>query len=124
MDFLRGARARVGGRSRGSTFRWCLKNATSLQVTSMRSTMPHLSYILIEHLPNRCLIHVPSIRVENCEPISWVSDGVIGRPRNVAICSALTLSTDCRTSCSYSGPSMVVERNARSVAYSTCIRLQ
>ena len=50
-------------------------------VVSMRSTMPCLSYILIEHLPKRCLMQVPSMRVENCEPISWASSGVICRPR-------------------------------------------
>jgi hypothetical protein len=33
-------------------------------------------------------------------------------------------NTDRRTSCSYSGPSVAMERNARSVAYSPCIRLQ
>src|SRR5208283_4185373 len=52
MDFLTAARARVGGPFRCSTFRWCLKKDTSLVVVSMRSTMPALSYILIEHLPN------------------------------------------------------------------------
>src|SRR6202051_2109453 len=124
MLFLTGASSRVDGPFRCSTFRWCLKNDTSLAVVSMRSTMPHLSYILIDDLPKRCLMHVPSIRVENCEPISFASCGVTWRPRKLATCSAFTLSTDWRTSCSYSGPSVVVERNARSVAYSTCIRLQ
>ena len=45
------------------------------------------------------------------------------RPRKVAICSAFTLSTDCRVNCSYSGPSWRQNGN-QSVAYSTCIRLQ
>ena len=45
-------------------------------------------------------MQVPSIRVENCEPISCAGNGVICRPRNVATCSAFTFSTDWRTSCS------------------------
>ena len=73
MVFLTGARPRVGGPLRCSTVRWCLKNDTSLAVVSMRSTIPHLSYILIEHLPKRCLMQVPSIREDNCEPISRAS---------------------------------------------------
>jgi hypothetical protein len=36
---------------------------------------PSLSYILIEALAKRCLMQVPSMRVENCEPISWASCG-------------------------------------------------
>ena len=71
----------VAGPVRCSTLRWCLKNDTSLAVVSIRSTMPCLSYILIEHLPKRCLMQVPSIRVANCEPISCASDGVICRPK-------------------------------------------
>src|ERR1700676_5480327 len=124
MDFLTGARSRVGGPSRCSTFRWCLKKDTSLVVVSIRNTMPHLSYILIEDLPKRCFTQVPSMRVENCDPISWASRGVMCRPRKLATCSAFTLNTDWRMSCSWSDPRVAVERNARSVAYSTCIRLQ
>jgi hypothetical protein len=45
-------------------------------------------------------MQVPSIRVENCEPISCASSGVICRPKNVATCTAFTFSTDWRTSCS------------------------
>jgi transposase len=47
-----------------------------------------------------CLMQVPPIRVVNCEPISCPNCGVILRPRKVAICSVLTLSTDPRVSCS------------------------
>src|SRR5712671_7472103 len=50
---------------RCSTLRWCLKKETSLIVVSMRSTQPCLSYILIEELAKRCLMQVPSMRVEN-----------------------------------------------------------
>ncbi len=39
-------------------------------VVSMRRMQPTLSYILIEALPKRCLMQVPSMRVENCEPTS------------------------------------------------------
>src|SRR6267142_1474754 len=49
----------------GRLLRWCLKKATSLIVISMRSTQPYLSYILIEELAKRCLMQVPSMRVEN-----------------------------------------------------------
>ena len=70
MVFLTGAMARVGGPSRCSTLRWCLKKDTSLVVVSMRSTQPNLSYILIEDFANRCLMQVPSIRVENWLPSS------------------------------------------------------
>ena len=56
--FLEGASSRVGGLSRCSTFRWCLKKDTSLVVVSMRSIWPNLSYILMEALPKRCLMHV------------------------------------------------------------------
>ena len=45
--------------------RWCLKKETSLIVVSMRRTQPYLSYILIEELAKRCLMQVPSMRVEN-----------------------------------------------------------
>ena len=65
MVFLTGARTRVGGPCRCSTLRWCLKKETSLIVVSMRSTQPYLSYILIEELAKRCLMQVPSMRVEN-----------------------------------------------------------
>src|SRR5580692_9081405 len=54
-----------GGPCRCSTLRWCLKKETSLIVVSMRSTQPHLSYILIVELAKRCLMQVPSMRVEN-----------------------------------------------------------
>ena len=47
--FLTGARSRVGGPCRCSTFRWCLKKDTSLVVVSMRSIWPNLSYILSRH---------------------------------------------------------------------------
>ena len=60
-----GGEVRVAGPCRCSTFRWCLKNETSLVVVSMRNPQPNLSYILTEALPNRCLMQVPSIRVEN-----------------------------------------------------------
>jgi len=36
-----------------------------LIVVSMRSTQPYLSYILIVELAKRCLMQVPSMRVEN-----------------------------------------------------------
>src|SRR5260221_14651466 len=49
----------------GRLLRWCLKKETSLIVVSMRSTQPYLSYILIEELAKRCLMQVPSMRVEN-----------------------------------------------------------
>jgi hypothetical protein len=58
-------------------YRWCLKKDTSLVVVSMRSTEPNLSYILIEELPKRYLMQVPSILVENWLPSSWASCGVI-----------------------------------------------
>ena len=50
---------RVAGPVRCFTFRWCLKTDMSLAVVSIRNTMPCLSYILMEHLPKRCLIQVP-----------------------------------------------------------------
>ena len=53
-----------------------LENGTSLVVVSMRSTTPALSYILIEDLPKRCFTQVPSIHVENREPISCANRGV------------------------------------------------
>ena len=56
--------------------------------------------------------------------ISWASWGVIFLPRKVATCSAFTAKTAWRESCSYKGPSMASERKSKSVAYSTCIRLQ
>ena len=54
----------------------------------------HLSVVLEErHIVGGGL----AMRVENCEPISCASSGVIGRPRKLATCSAFTLSTDWRT---------------------------
>ncbi len=92
----------------------CLKDETSLVVVSMRRTMPNLSYIfsgalphgallersLMEDLPKRCLMQVPSMRVENWLPISWARVGQSFRPRKVAMVSAFTVSTECRASCS------------------------
>ena len=49
------------------------------------------------------------------------SDLVAGK---VATCSALTLRMACRESCSYRGLRTACERNTRSVAYSTCMKLQ
>src|ERR1700730_3800716 len=68
----------------GRLLRWCLRKETSLIVVSMRSTQPYLSYILIEELAKRCLMEVPSMRVENLEPISWASCGLIWRRRKLA----------------------------------------
>ena len=42
-----------------------LKKDASLVVVSLRITQPSLSHILIEALPKRCLMQVPSTRVEN-----------------------------------------------------------
>src|SRR6516225_6018290 len=64
------------------------------------------------------------MRVANPLPISWASWGVILWPRKVATCSALTLRMACRESCSYRGLRTACERNTRSVAYSTCVKLQ
>jgi hypothetical protein len=80
MVFFTGAMARDGGPFRCFTFRWCLKQDTSLAVTSIRRTMPALSYILIDALPWRCFTQVPSTRVSNREPTSRVRFGVIRRP--------------------------------------------
>src|SRR5471030_2340326 len=41
MLFLTEASARAGGAFLCSTFRWCLKNDTSLVVVSIRSTIPN-----------------------------------------------------------------------------------
>ena len=89
MVFFTGATSRVGGPWRCSTLRWCLKNDTSLIVVSMRSTLPRLSYILIEPLPKRCLMQVPSMRVGTASR-SPGQRGVICRPRKLATCSAFT----------------------------------
>jgi len=62
--------SRVAGPTRCSTFRWCLKKDTSSALVSIRSTMPVLSYILIDALPKRCFTHVPLDpgRTENQSP--------------------------------------------------------
>ena len=61
MVFLTGASPQLGGPSRCSTLRWCLKNDTSLAVVSIRSTSPAHRVkpggMLIIHL-DRCLAEV------------------------------------------------------------------
>ena len=102
------------------------KEEVVARVLEARGDRPGLVHVLsaMEACTSYRPWHDKSSGKTSLKQISWASWGVIFLPRKVATCSAFTAKTAWRESCSYKGPSMASERKSKSVAYSTCIRLQ
>ena len=101
-----------------------LKPAASLIVVSMRSTLPCLSYILIELSPRRCLMRTPSGRVFMSLTTSAFSldgkrpEGGMSRPRKRITSGLKNVVRPCRTSLGYSRARAAASWNMMSLAHS------
>ena len=102
VDGLPGQKRGPGsaGRPGVPTLRWCLKKDTSLVVVSMRSTQPNLSHILIEGFAE-VVLDAGSLDTGGklrADLLRQLRADLAAK--EAAICSAFTLSTASRVSCS------------------------